>query len=116
MRLMFLAPVLVAVSVACGGGDNDRMLHLREFDITESDYRTLLRVEFAQDPMGANTLCASLRGLSSQEIVSFMRALPVEESDGIPAAAQPAPGQVPDDASLERLAVLLREECSRMFS
>ena len=67
MRILLACVAVFAF--ACAGNDDDVVLHLREYDATEAQYRTFLRLEVVS-PLR----CAPFRGLTDQDFVDLVDA------------------------------------------
>lgn len=110
-----LALILVAIAlVACGGDDKDNsaMLHFRNQDVEEEDYRAFLRSAKVSDPVAWSVLCNQIKDLSADATLNFFRNMnPNDDIDPV-AGATSKPGQQPEEASMRRAAVIVKEECS----
>jgi hypothetical protein len=103
------------VIAACGVKDRDsaeNVLHLREYDATEEEFRTYVQLEFTP------AACRQLEGLSPREVVNVANA---SDSGGESLWTQygervglrEVPGQRADEASMLRAAQIMLEVCER---
>jgi len=107
----------ILLLVACGGGgDGDRLLELRGYDIAESDYRTAIRSQFL-NPLHAG-ICPSLVGLSPADVVELADIeddAPEETPEETPPPGSTVkPDQVGEEGDKVRAAEIILEECDRL--
>ena len=106
---------------ACGGsalqGGSDNVLHLRNMDLTEQQYRDGVRLLLV-NPLLRGVLCPGIRGLSSEEV---WRALQPDTPRAASETPEPeyvgavyVPGQSPDRESGVIAGGILLEECRRV--
>ena len=117
MIRLFLAVTVFFAAAGCNGsGEHERVLHLRDYDATERQFRTYVQVEFNE------AVCADMVGLTPAELI---RAIEMTENPGdeynlwlhYGALVQlpHIPGQRADPDSKQRAAEIMLEECRGYF-
>ena len=123
IRLVFfsLAALAVFVAATCSSGDDtessDSVLHLRGYDITESDYAAMLRAFFLE-ASDTDQLCVGLEGLSEEETLATLRAYydDVPETEELPVGATSIPDQTPTPDDTQRAVRIFMKECERVVA
>jgi hypothetical protein len=87
-----------------------RILHLRDADISEADFKIHLIGTFAAIPATKDLLCGYVRNLSFDEFVVALT--DAEGSERTPMRNEtPVPGQKSDRGSQERVHAIVKELC-----
>lgn len=103
---MILIGALTLLAACGGGGDDDRVLHLRTGDYTEAELRAELRAQgFTEGD------CNQLAGLSAEEVQEIME---IAWRDGEDDPDKPVV-QTPDPDDDLRQAEIVLEECDRLY-
>jgi hypothetical protein len=117
MHRLLITATFAALLIACSGGDDkgSRVLHFTGRDETEAHFRNRIREITGENPIGISLMCTQIRGLSGKEAAAVQALKPGDPEPEAPEGTTPKPGQkgVPKDT--ERAAVILQEECKRMF-
>jgi hypothetical protein len=108
-----LAVVLLVAALGLAGckSDNDRILHLRGYDISERDMDLYIRSESLQNLIGWALLCRTLEGLNAQDAGRLLTQLTASSTEPPPPGAIARPGQQPHEASATRWAELIQRRC-----
>lgn len=120
MKTIAALLLVTMLLVACGdGGGNERILHMRGYDISEQDYRITTRAAIAGNLLAWGVACGQIDDLNDASALAYFRQLSQNASDGstptIPVAATPKPGQEPDDGAALRAVRIIKGECARVF-
>jgi hypothetical protein len=106
----------VALISACGGGEDDPVLHLAGQDVKESTVRKYIREEFNDNQSVYGVICRTVRAVSDA-LTAFLARFPAFDASekGKSLEGVKVEGQKGDEASMRRLGAILLEECERAF-
>lgn len=109
--------VLLIFLVACGGGEDEKILHLDGFDVSERTAQLTVRSELAKAGPQIFAACKQFSDMNAKEAMAYLesqRKGTPEAKETPPAGAKLKPGQVADATSKERSVAIFLAECKRL--
>jgi hypothetical protein len=113
------AEVVATQIPAATASASERILKLNGYDQSEGSVRANLRAGFVSNLLGASLVCRGVEGLRPADAVTYIRTIQGMATPGpsptLLPVQTPRPGQngALDDG--ERAAVIVQEECARLF-
>lgn len=117
MKILLVLVFLAVAVIACGGSgesDDDKLLHLKNQNLTGENYRLQIRVVAAQNPTQFAATCQQFKGLSAKEVAATLQAATSGSESNIFPNATPVPGQEARPEDNETVAGILLDECNRV--